>query len=363
MTDSVRTEDIYSALFDDDAFEGLPKLLAKVGGGRSSIIQWRYKEDGIGVLKSSYFTEDWIAAYPEFAALDPWLIAGARPQHLNRTRLLGDLVSDQQFEKSVVFNEFVRAQNDDTFRCMGTVFSTESGMGVISVQRGRDSAAFDQTDLHNLERRVTAFERVLRVRGELSAARRRADELQGAVDAVGLAMIVVRASGFIVWLNAAADFVLGQAVGLTSRGGQLVAKSAQAQLDLDQAIRFATASAEPKGSGLRIARGPGVPDYLLNVAPTTAGSTRVALVLFRIPEKPPTSLTARLRTMFGLTAAEAELATALSKGLSPADFAEARGVRASTIKTQLRSLSAKMECRRQSEIAVIGAGLPPLWPE
>jgi DNA-binding CsgD family transcriptional regulator len=64
--------------------------------------------------------------------------------------------------------------------------------------------------------------------------------------------------------------------------------------------------------------------------------------------RPPT--TALLRTAFGLTAGEADLALALAAGERLGRIAAQRGVSIETVRTQLKSIFLKTKTRRQSDL-------------
>ena len=69
---------------------------------------------------------------------------------------------------------------------------------------------------------------------------------------------------------------------------------------------------------------------------------------------------AAIRTLFGLTEAEAELVLLLCDGLSLEEAALRRGVKMNTARTQLKYVFAKTKTGRQSELVrLILLGVPP----
>jgi DNA-binding CsgD family transcriptional regulator len=63
------------------------------------------------------------------------------------------------------------------------------------------------------------------------------------------------------------------------------------------------------------------------------------------------AMTARLVTLYGLTAAEARVAVGVGRGLSPKEIAVAHGCSWHTVRAQLRLVFAKTETRTQSALA------------
>ncbi|MEG1327803.1 MAG: hypothetical protein RSD99_23080, partial [Janthinobacterium sp.] len=67
----------------------------------------------------------------------------------------------------------------------------------------------------------------------------------------------------------------------------------------------------------------------------------------------------------GLTGAEWSLALALADGVEPVEYAQRKGVRISTVRSQIQAILAKTGTRRSSEIASLfsalewDAGAPP----
>ncbi|MBZ9849988.1 helix-turn-helix transcriptional regulator [Mesorhizobium sp. CA14] len=83
---------------------------------------------------------------------------------------------------------------------------------------------------------------------------------------------------------------------------------------------------------------------------TPDGSIIVAL-LDRQPRTGPNPET--LRKMFGLTSAETQLALRLASGDAPLEIAERSRLSRTTIRSQLASLFAKTETRRQAELVAL----------
>jgi DNA-binding CsgD family transcriptional regulator len=75
---------------------------------------------------------------------------------------------------------------------------------------------------------------------------------------------------------------------------------------------------------------------------------------------PDASLGQRLRMLFGLTRAEEEIALGISKGKTIRGIARDRQVSDQTVRGQLKTLSRKLGCRRQSEVAALVQSILPV---
>lgn len=185
------------------------------------------------------------------------------------------------------------------------------------------------------------------------------DAGQGALDFLAMAAILVEPDRRVLRTNKAADAVLRRRDGLLLHKGILTClQSASLQL-LSAAVAVATAP-YPRPSACLVER-PGKPaGYRISASPTQQSGVGPAWLLLSDPEEEDASLTARLRAMFALTVAEAELAVALSQGHSLARIAVMRKVLPGTVRFQVKAIAAKMHCRRQVEIVAIVARLPAL---
>ncbi|MBF0666074.1 MAG: helix-turn-helix transcriptional regulator, partial [Brevundimonas sp.] len=104
-----------------------------------------------------------------------------------------------------------------------------------------------------------------------------------------------------------------------------------------------------------VARPSGDPPYVLTLRPVFGGEADeapgAAAVLFvHDPAGRRSTSTEGLRALFDLTAAEARLAEALTRGLSPVDYARASGVSINTAYTHLRRLKDKTGAHRLAEL-------------
>jgi DNA-binding CsgD family transcriptional regulator len=357
----VRSEEIYEALFDDEALARLPDLLCRAGNSRSAMLVWRHNDGLSENIAYNYFEPDWFTAYGAFADRDPYRIFAFQPANLNRLILPNEVISSKAFERTQIYNELVRRHGDDTVYCMGTAIESAWGFGTIGLHRGRKAQAFDARDGKRLERVAIHVERVLRARGEIAAARRAASFAQGALDAVGLVAITVQSGGRIFHSNAAAECVLQRGDGLVARNGILTAAQHRAAVQLEDAVARATAPFSPAASAVVVERGEDEPAYLVTITPLTGRiGEPAALLLFRDPAVPDNSLAMRLHALFGLTNAEAAVAIDLAGGLPLADIARNRGVKVTTLRAQLKSIAVKTGCSRQSELVALLRRLPPV---
>jgi DNA-binding CsgD family transcriptional regulator len=178
-----------------------------------------------------------------------------------------------------------------------------------------------------------------------------------ALDALSLAIIVVQADHRMLQCNRAARAVLERRDGLVVNKVRLSCINPAGQQALASAIAASTLPGNPRPGAFLLERPEDIPPYQITVAPADGG---MAVVMLHDPGADDPSLRSRLRTLYALTVAEADLALALSHGGSVPQIARQRGVSPGTVRFQVKSVAAKMHCRRQTEIAVLVTSLPRL---
>jgi DNA-binding CsgD family transcriptional regulator len=352
----IRAEQIYEAAFDEEAFARLPELLAEATGAKSGLVIWVSPDRETEVANFHGLAPDVIQELPDFLPDDIWThVTLKKPnQFLN----MANHVPEKVFAAGRLYNELIRPKRDDTFHCMGIGIQAPWGFGVAAVHRGQSQTAFDVEAEAAFRPIIGHLNKVLRVRGDLHTARRETRLAKGALDSLALAMMTVGRHARLLSHNVAAEELFRRRDGLALHRGVLTGATAASAERLSDAIARATAS-EPSGSWFRIERGPVKSPYLVSVLPQP-GSRSTALVSVRDPDAESGASAERLRTLFGLTAAEAAIACELAAGHSLEGIAQMRGSSVQTVRVQLKAVAAKMGVSRQAEIVAQVAMTPPL---
>jgi DNA-binding CsgD family transcriptional regulator/PAS domain-containing protein len=356
-------EQIYDAVGDEEVFNALPALIAKAVGVRSCTI---FGFDQSLVLKSAianYLTAEMLEYQlsEDIKPLDIWTEYGAR--QVNRGRIVScDEAWDQPtFLRTPYFNEYFRKFGDDTSRCMGGVAPVHGGFVSLAVQGATASRPFGGADVAELTKYSRHVFRVLGVRSRLAAAGVRTAQLQGALDSLAEGVLAVDASLRVVSANRRGMAMLKAAQGLRLAGQRLAAVSHAAQERLHRAVTTAAGRTGGHGDAMQLPRADGAPPYRLVVAPLS-GSPGLALVIVDDPADQEPDAAVRFARLFGLTLAEGELAALLAEGHTPEEAAEIRGVRLTTVRTQVKQLLAKTEARRLTDLVRILARAPRVRP-
>lgn len=187
------------------------------------------------------------------------------------------------------------------------------------------------------------------------------------------AALLLDAKGCIMHANPAAETALlrGDGLSLSVDGSlSLTASLPRERQALAKAVAVALSVAEGQdailGDPLRLSRPSGGAPLLVLIVPLPppafvlwqlTGVAR-ALVLIVAPELIPSATTDTLRSLFGLTAAEARVAALVGKGMTGPQTAAALKVFPSTVKTHLSRSFQKIGVRNQGELVHLLSLLP-----
>ncbi len=259
---------------------------------------------------------------------------------------LGELTEDDSGDK---FSLILTMQMDDARRSYFILRSPGGGVSlapdcaalVLSLQPLLERVSRHFLTIGNLVRRLSVMDAVL--------------------ESGGVGVVLVSADGSVILTNAVADAILRSNRGLKNTRGRLSADSREDQNELADRIKDCAEKQGPEVTHeawlpLAISRDneehpitalvrPGPP-----FAPLTAPLIRTAIVILRDPARRDFVQAAALERLFGLTPAEARLASLLANGLSVEDAAVQLGVTRNTVRTQLQAVFAKTRTRRQGDL-------------
>lgn len=167
--------------------------------------------------------------------------------------------------------------------------------------------------------------------------------------------------------NRAAQGLLGQHKGLIQDADRhLVATSVEANRALQQHLSWALlgATTDRPAASCRSLRVQGAGGTLhLGVAPLPTWPPEAAAVTVFVsdPDAALPTLPDVLTQTYRLTPAEAQLTAALAQGLTLVEIARQRGLSMNTVRTQLKSASAKVGVRRQADLVRVALSGAMVW--
>lgn len=271
------------------------------------------------------------------------------------------LYPDDQLKRSEYYNDWLRPQ--DFFYSSAAIVEKRDDRSLnVTLMRSEKGGVYDEQELQliaalmpHLQAAFTLHRRLYRL------------------DALSQSSIaVLEASPFgIVLLDEHAQVLHANTLAhdLTKRSGLLrlgagdsiratyASDEARLQRSLHLAVHTGAGHSGESGGALRL-RGVDGRRLDLMIAPLPSwaspfGARSAAALFISDPQASVGSLTQLLRTLYGMTPAEARLTEALANGLSPQEYAERQQLSLHTVRSQFKAAAAKAGTSRQADLVRI----------
>lgn len=352
-------EDIFDAVDDDEQFDQLSAKFAQAFDARSAVLHWRLPDDEREqeISYSGHFSATDMAEFEaHFENDDLWATAIRRPEAANRVWHLDALVPRERYENGRLYNEWIRSIGDDTMHALGVAIGAPEISIELALHRGRTQRPFDAESAALLSRYMPSVRRMLLVRRKLRAERN--DAAACALDQLGHASFTLGPGRRVLHMNRLAAAIVERGELLKVRHGRLSAVGTADEARLSAAVARAVA-AKPE-SGALLLCGHGGQWHSATLVPTWCKGARQIVLIVSDPGRTDPTAEQRLRAIYGLSQAEAEVAVALAQGLAPSEVAERRATSIGTTRAQIKAVAGKMGIGRQSEIVRAVLSLPKL---
>ena len=364
------TEEIYDAAADGGSWSDVGRSLSRLVEAPTG---WLVISDPGRRSSEVLYSADWpagdIATYQtHYRSLDLWtnrvaaLVTRAGPDARPKARISGHLVPDVEYTSSEFYTDF--GKRVGLRHVIGTILPLgAAGLMAIGLHRPDNDPPFEVADAQLLDYLLPHLRRAVQIRHRLVPGSSLATPGVAALDALSTAVMVVDTEMRLLLANAAAEAIANAgSAGIRITRRTLAGHSSQVTVTALHrednaalgALVKATALGGSSGGALRIrnqsltpataALVAPLPRRLSNEAPgelsgRVAGQALLLLRDLLSPLAPPNPDT--LRNLFGLTPAEAEVARAICGGVTKSSVAASRGLRESTVRTQVRSILAK----------------------
>lgn len=297
----------------------------------------------------SYIRDGWIHRDERYRAVPAAL--------RKRTATEFDFTTPDEIKRSPYYQEFLGPQGFRWFACV--LIGADETLWSLSPQRTIEQGPFPPGELDELARLSVRLSGAAELARAFSFA-----AVSGALQAFefsGRAVVQLNGAGGVVRLNAEAEKLVGNGIRVIK--GRLVADQRDATEALDRALhRLLWSGSEtsliPPVPLSRRGRKPllAYPLGLKCVADNPFANCRALLVLID-PEQRKAPPEATLRSAFGLTAAEARLASRLADGAAVETVSDALGITKATARNQLKAVFSKIGVHRQAELVAMLATL------
>lgn len=355
--------DLYAAAVEETLSPAFTTLLEKATG-IATVSLW-VTENGEFVdmnIASGY--APLVPAYREhFGKIDPWAASLAR-NPLESVMLGSEHLPEKDLLTSEFYNDWAR--QGGMFRPIGVRMRLAPG---VYATMGSDNPfarkLFEPADKLRIQRVLPHVKRALQLRRRLRQVNLRGKAQAAALDALAFGMIVCDRRSCVVATNTEAEALARSGSGIVFGGnGRAIGAAHPAEQTV---LRRLVRDAASGGAGgiVSITGGHGVPTLLALVAPMPRGLNNLdgrghAVVALRSLADAPGFDATRLSGFFGLSPTQGEIALAIFRGKSIDEIAAERGVKITTVRTQLARLFARTGAESQRDLVRLIGLLPPL---
>lgn len=345
-----------------------PAVLAEISdllhGGVAALLYHDVRLHHGGLNHSVRLAPEAIDAYQQhFHALDPWG-KGTASQGLGKTGavLNGDqLIALSDLRRTEYYADY--ASQYDLVRILaGVVIADGPVLSVISILRAEKAKPFGAEEQLRLGILMGHLKCVLEIRRKVEGLQLLQAASSHALDQLPTGVILVDASGRVLFANIAAEQTMRAPPGLSVQGGRLAAhlasETASLRALIAAAVRTTNGDAVHPGGVMNVSRPFERPLSVLvtpvpgSVAPGNMAQAAAAVLVSNL-DQPQSPDPAVLRMVFRLTDAESRLAIAICSGQSLTEAADSLGITKGTAKTYLKHVFAKTGTSRQSELVAL----------
>lgn len=272
-----------------------------------------------------------------------------------------DLVPKHIYTQSEIFQELLK--DYDIYHTIGAYVDKLGSTGVrIAFPRAKEQGEYNESERHYMNLILPHINRAIQLSKTLSQSEALSQSTHATSEKSERPLLLVSAEGYIVFSNESADALASAGSILEIRSGYLSVKNLQPGelssalksvcrdddlLALEQPYAFSVLDNAGSPAMVRISRFQATGGVRsLN---HTCGNMVYALVEILKPSCSKIALP-RLITLFGMTKQEAEIALLICKGLSPLEIADQRCRSIETIRTQIKSITAKTEVKSINQL-------------
>lgn len=311
----------------------------------------------------------------EYASEDPWCpyLSGLSEGDVGRG---SDLIRYEELESRPVYRDIIAPAGVYDV-CWAVVGSNQHSVSRLCVYQGRQKGAFSRATVDAMAGLTPHLVRATNLQNRFSELKDHVQAFEGVLDELSFAVLTCDTSAEIISANKKAETLLATDGRLTVSRGRLAAGGAAETARLQDLVAVASSTAvETRADGegvmaLNAPEGEGRP-LTVTVFPIStpmdssgqrleAGENASVLVMITDPEQFVHVPEGALSELYGLTPAESELALAIARGVSIAEFAARSGISVGTARWSMKNIQAKTNTRRQAElVSLIGHSLGPL---
>jgi DNA-binding CsgD family transcriptional regulator len=359
---------LYAAAAEPERWADFLQSMANAVGGRAcSILVRDERVGGTGQHAVSIGVEDnFIRAYKDhYSSINIVYDASLAINPNNYIGTLQSCVDLETYRKSEIYNDYARPQNL-FHQCSVLLAHKESYAAAISFMRPECEGAFGEQHVQFLTLLAPHLRQAFQLHNALRGFETSVAGLSAALDRSETAIFLLDETKRLQKFNAAGCRLIEENNVLCLRNGLLQPRLQEDCPEFDRLVGSTCATGAGRGLSpggvMLLHRTVGRPLHckltpfysdkaFLEASPS-------AMVFVHDPDCTPASRGEILRSLYGLTPSEAQLADLLLAGETVATAAEKRGITVESARTQLKTILRKTDTNRQSELIRLMLSMP-----
>ena len=352
MTDSDEAliSHAYEAVVDDSLWVDLGRRMAATLDCHSACVQVRAVETGARVL--SYTPNIDIHTYEQQYAADDIWVQRAVARGANKVLLCHEFLDERDLVNSAFYSDFAR-RCDQHFLLGAILDISPTQVGGFGIHRRKADGRFTEKERAKLTNFAAHLQRALRMRARLAEVSTQTKWTLDALAQGNACFFVLDRNCGLVHASPDAASLTGLGQPFAMVGGCLQVRDSGSHRAFAKMVAAAVATAEGTptvtGNALLLRRPGSLPVSLtVSPLPRLSDNAPCALVFIKDAAKGGAN-PSHLKTLFGLTETEAQVAAELAGGASLHDIAERHEVSENTVRTHVQRILSKSKTSRQGE--------------
>lgn len=348
--------DIYDAALDDTLFDALPVWMAREIDVPSAVFIWLHPGDYREITAGTQAEANEV--YNDFEGHDPWLAQATDDKLGIGAFRLSDSVSAREFERSEMYNAFIRENRLDRYWCLGMMHGTRDGRVATAFHKSRRGGDFTDAEHRSINRHAEDLGRLHTIRRELH--RNRIRDIVAADNSLidDTPVFELDHQGRLLRLNGKAELLVRLHPALAVDARRVLKAQGRGERGFRAAVGAATEAVRRRAGAVEL--GPAraedgrlIPALRLNFLPRTEGGRKVLVIATTEAEGGLQALFDAPLESVRLTPRERDVLHGLMRGLRRDQLAHDLDLAVPTIDLHSTNLRLKLGARTIAEAVAL----------
>lgn len=359
---------IYEASYRPENWPFVLEKIAKYTGAHSTAILYKNKDSETQGCSYSYnFPDEDIEKFVGFG-VDPNFYLFYEKACIGTAAASDLLIPDRNELEARLGKKYISMVQSTVFYHMagGLFYEDDSRIVGIGVMCPKEMGPMTEQQIEKIDMLLPHLQRALMIQNELRQLNDRVKALHESLDRLLIGLILFDKQLKPIYINPVAKSILKYHPAIRFENGKISAShhedSEKIHSALVKALSASTAdNSDDASTSLGIKHHENSTTLPVIISPVngivkgfmSGGQEAVVDMCFSDPDRPYLLEAEKLSKTFGLTKAEAQVATSMANGLSPKDIATVNKVEISTVRSQLKAIYQKIGVNTQAELVKV----------